>query len=535
MDATISGVIRTRPVTESIIFPPSSSRRGRYEARGLVRPEINLVYEMTPYSHGNPPWATKDKASEWLANHTPPSAVAFIPENQAPAREGHPAPGGQILVGSEVSEGGSGVAWLNLQGDKVHGQLWIGGAWTGAAQLAHDDGDHPVEDVHTPTPVRRGKVNCGSTPCRTRRTQPIRRPMRVLARERRPPGARSKMEIPGQDPDGPSAGLAVRNGLVVVSLSKMNQVILIDSAAKKVGGMAALKDPRGTTGLRPQGTVAGFLVGPDAAARFTPGRDISQLGTPETLITKGLEDPRQVTLDAQGNIYVSDRGGSNQVKVFSPDGQPTHTIGVAGGMTVGPYHPEHMDNPNTALQISGDGHLWVAETSKCPQTNQCLDARRQIRQRFLRTRRSTRRRRHDRPGGPDPVFLRRRRRRTGMEAGLEHGHGPAGGNLLSTRAFPHPIAEFRSANALPRQRQDLPDRLLHLKPDGWGIGRRVMDSQKMRVARPSCPCHDQANDSPLFGMTGAYSIRWTGKIQPSFSEAYTFQEDAWMGGARVCR
>src|SRR4029077_14988905 len=95
--------------------PGKLVKPGEFRVRGLVRPQLDLRYEMTVYNHGQPPWHTEARSSEWLANHTPPSAVLFVPENAAPVRPGKPAPGGQIVVGSFVSEGGSGVAWLDLQ------------------------------------------------------------------------------------------------------------------------------------------------------------------------------------------------------------------------------------------------------------------------------------------------------------------------------------------------------------------------------------------------------------------------------------
>ena len=48
--------------------------------------EIKLRYELTPYSNGNPPWKSKDHSSEWLANHSSPSAMLFVPESAAPKR-----------------------------------------------------------------------------------------------------------------------------------------------------------------------------------------------------------------------------------------------------------------------------------------------------------------------------------------------------------------------------------------------------------------------------------------------------------------
>ena len=39
---------------------------------------------MAPYfGAANPPWANGDRSSEWLANHTPPSAIVFVPAGEA--------------------------------------------------------------------------------------------------------------------------------------------------------------------------------------------------------------------------------------------------------------------------------------------------------------------------------------------------------------------------------------------------------------------------------------------------------------------
>jgi len=99
--------------------------------------------------------------------------------------------------------------------------------------------------------------------------------------------------------------------------------------------------------------------------RFTLGANPLPLPAPQALVSAGLEDPQQLTLDGEGNIYVSDRGSSHEVKVFSPDGKFLRAIGTPGAPKAGPYDTNHMNNPN-GLTVSSDGHLWVTETDHQP-------------------------------------------------------------------------------------------------------------------------------------------------------------------------
>ncbi|RYD74328.1 MAG: hypothetical protein EOP84_20075 [Verrucomicrobiaceae bacterium] len=86
---------------DGIFFIPRSPvTPGRYTVCGLVRDALDLRFDIAPYTNGNPPWTSPDKASDWLSNHAPPSAVLFVPPGEAPDRAGYPAPEGQILAGS---------------------------------------------------------------------------------------------------------------------------------------------------------------------------------------------------------------------------------------------------------------------------------------------------------------------------------------------------------------------------------------------------------------------------------------------------
>ena len=112
---------------------------GTYRVRGLYHAGIDLRYEFAVYNAGSPAWSTADHTGGWLTNHTPPSSALFVP--------GDKAPGGRPLVylGSYVSEGGDGLAWVDLEGRKQGGVGWVGGAWTGAPYLARDAGPQAVD------------------------------------------------------------------------------------------------------------------------------------------------------------------------------------------------------------------------------------------------------------------------------------------------------------------------------------------------------------------------------------------------------
>ena len=111
---------------------------GTYRIHGLVHPGIELRYEFSVYNAGSPAWSTADHTGGWLTNHTPPSAALFVPGDKTP--NGKP----MVYLGSYVSEGGDGLAWVDLDGRKQGGVGWIGGAWTGAPFLARDIGPKAV-------------------------------------------------------------------------------------------------------------------------------------------------------------------------------------------------------------------------------------------------------------------------------------------------------------------------------------------------------------------------------------------------------
>jgi len=334
---------------------------GTYRVRGLVRPAIGLHYQTQLYNHGDPGWATADKSSEWLANHTSPSTVLWLPAGEAPARAGQPTSSGpQILVASQVTEGGSGLAWLDAAGHKLHGQMWVGGTWTGATELARDAGAKAVPDIYAYAGVAWDDE------------------LRLSALRREagnaPPDARlgsgedklvlaANWKFPSKDVAGLS-GLAVRDGVLVAALPKLDggQLLLIDVAGQKVLGQNPLADPRGLA-FDAQGDL--LALSGKTLVRFAAPITGVPLAAQQTVVSQGLEDPQHVAVDSAGNLYISDWGNSHQVKVFDATGKPLRTVGDAGAPMPGPYNPRHMNHPN-GISIGADGRLWVAENDFAP-------------------------------------------------------------------------------------------------------------------------------------------------------------------------
>ena len=369
---------------------------GRYRVRGLVRPAIDIRYLMTPYSNGHPAWHTSDRSSMWLANHTPPSAVLCLPAGAAPQRinaaSTQPVGAGpQVLVSSYVTEGGSGLVWLDPDGHKIFGQTWLGGVWTAASQLARDRGPAPVPNVYAYAAafwpgdkynknipeIRLNELVNGSKakgPSDERLGSGDDRP--VLTPNYRLPTAPSgsdnvdlaKAKLTGM------RGMAVRNGIVVLALGSLDRLAFIDAKQKAVIGLAKLADPRGLE-FDSKGNLLALsgntllrfdppVMPADGKFDATSNEPNVQMSSPQSITAK-LDEPQQIAIDSVGNIYVSEWGASHDVKVFDSNGKLLRTIGKPGTPSVGPYDPTRMSHPN-GISVDDQNRLWVAETDKAP-------------------------------------------------------------------------------------------------------------------------------------------------------------------------
>ncbi len=313
---------------------------GEYQIHGLTRNAIDLRFEFSVYSAGDPVWPTADHRGAWLANHTPPCSVLFVPADKAP--DGQPL----VFLGSSISEGTDGLAWVDLDGHKLGGEGWVGGNWTGAALLARDSGAKAVSDVH-------GYA-----------ASAFEGELRVTALTAHGDWPVVKYELAGGKEASAASGLAAYDAIVACSLPRQKELLFIDAKTGKILGTAPCDDPRGLA-FTAEGQLL-VLAGKTLQRYRLPVLNLHiKLPAPTVLIAEGLEDPQQLTLDRQANIYISDRGQSHQIKVFTAAGKPLRAIGAPGAPKAGPYDPNHMNNP-TGLAIDSREHLWVAETDYQP-------------------------------------------------------------------------------------------------------------------------------------------------------------------------
>ncbi len=339
-------------------FARRRASAGEYRVRGLVHDGLHLRYEFCVYGGGNPPWPTRDGSGAWLADHSVPCDVLFLPKGAGPGRGGGP----QILVASRVGEAGDTLLVMDEGGNKIVGGPKIEG-WAGGNAVARDSGANPDSEFFAYT------VNLSAEAASVHGL--------YAAKSRRPRNSgESDIETfeakligkyPGAVREGlrEGAGLAVYNGLIATSAPWKSKIYFFDSRQKSACGEVSLARPKGLL-FDSQGRL--LVLTRNRLERYSveiaPGGKPPKLSNRETLIT-GLEDPQRITIASDGRLYISDWGASHQVKVFDPGYRLIQTIGTPGGPQLGLYDEHRMQYP-TGVAVDSRNHLWVAETDNLP-------------------------------------------------------------------------------------------------------------------------------------------------------------------------
>ncbi|WP_158798491.1 hypothetical protein [Pedobacter sp. L105] len=319
---------------------------GKYTVKALVHDEIKTSYEFSVDASGSPTWDTDDHKGGWLANHSQPQSAVFVPGKQSPT--GKPA----VFLGTFVTEGRDGLAWVDLDGNKQGGRAWIGGVWTVAPFMARDAGEQAAANisVYVASVWETAKLS-GQVELRISSLPNSTKPMVVL-----PLGAIN----PIRDMAGEIGGFAIRNGIAVVSLVEKNELMLVDVKEKKAVGTIPVTKPQGLA----FDSKGGLLV--ISGNQVFHYSNIDHLDANcKLVINKGLDTPIGLTTDSADHIYVSTAGASNQVKVFTKEGTLIRTIGHPGVPKAGVYDSLHMNNP-MGMTIDSRQQLWVTEHDYLP-------------------------------------------------------------------------------------------------------------------------------------------------------------------------
>lgn len=152
--------------------------------------------------------------------------------------------------------------------------------------------------------------------------------------------------------------LSVAHGdTLVISCTSANKLLLVALATGAVTGEIDVPAPVGVA-TAPDGTL--YVVSGKAVGRF-------DIATKQfTPIVAELDEPAQLACDAQGNIYVSLRGTTQQVWKLSPAGQVLQKFGRVGGRpALGKFDPSGLLNP-WGIAVDKNGRLWVAEADNQP-------------------------------------------------------------------------------------------------------------------------------------------------------------------------
>lgn len=335
--------IPTRPVSP-----------GKYTVRGLWHQPLKLRYEFSIYNAGKPAWVTADNTGCWLTTHTPPTSIAVVPGSRTADGKS------LVFMGAFVAEGGHGLQWLREDGTKLGGQGWVGGTWTGAPTLAVDLGPQAInEHLCYVGSSWEGELRL-TAKTRGLTDQPVLKLKLGDEFDKRKKGVTEPPALEGFDGGEKIfvlGGIAARDGKLICSLVRQNELLVVDIKAGKIASRISLPNPRGLA-FDAQGRL--LVLSGKQLVRFA-----TVTSKPEAIVATGLDDPRHLTVDGKGNLLITDRGSAHQVKVFSDSGKLLSHIGKPGEPTIGNYDPQHLNNPN-GIAVDSQGRVWVAEADNYP-------------------------------------------------------------------------------------------------------------------------------------------------------------------------
>ncbi len=345
--------------------PGELVKEGKYTVEGFAAPPIEMTYEVSVEHAGSPPWPTPDHKGGWGTNHTPPSCITVVPADRNELDKE------LIFVGSYIAEGGHGIFWLDMDGNKQGGKHWLGGHWTGAQTLGTDVG--PKADTNTCVYVVSGFSGEVRFVSLDRQFNEV-----ILGKYQLVKPQKGMKNDPSKVGD-----IAVYNNLVVASLPRINQLWVFDASRKALLGKIDLDQPV-ALGFDLQGMLyAGsadklvkLAINFQSIQAMTAASDLNNL--PVVTASKSdmpmtVDQPRDITVMNNGHIAVTEQGEHHQLRLYTAAGKLIKTIGNPGVPTIGKYDPNHMNHPK-GFGIDSRGRFWIAEDHTQPKRVSLWDA-----------------------------------------------------------------------------------------------------------------------------------------------------------------
>ena len=347
---------------------------GEYVVKALYHDPISTDYALTLGNPGNPPWPTPDGKGDWLSDEANPQAAATDGKWVYLAAPGSEL-GWSVIAIDEKGQRQWGVnvplyprcVSLALHGDFLY-VLYSGPEATDTSKRYN--GKNAIgRAIMLCLDKRTGAAAKFSiaTPRLQIATFPYHLDLRGLWDLRN-----NKSYEPGVYGGQPryydinfceptnALGIAATSKVVYVSMHFDDKLLAFD---------AVTGAPEPDRDIKLEKPVGLYALADDTLLAVSAGQ-IVRIYLPtkavRPIITSHLAAPHSLTVDAKGDIYVSDWKDSFQVKVFAPTGNFLRAIGKPGGRPwLGKWESDGMLVPR-GLAVTDEGKLWVAEDDECP-------------------------------------------------------------------------------------------------------------------------------------------------------------------------
>ncbi|MFA6292317.1 MAG: hypothetical protein WC637_11075, partial [Victivallales bacterium] len=307
---------------------------GRYEVRALVNGGLRAQYVMSPYGHGDPPHQSDNLKHGWGGGMAPVMDIA------ADASAIYPVWGYEEAVGVLLR--------LDKQGNLIwrqHMPLALHGIQTAVAS----NGKYVFVSTGS---AGLWRVRCTDGVYAPFSQTGTNNPMEFhLEGINRSAGGK----IPAGEPSMVPA-LAADARTLYASSYYQNQVVCFDAES---GARLNAFDVPQPNGLCLDGA-DGLLV--------VSGKQLIRLdlkgGKISGVLASGLDKPWHLAIDKDGNLLVTDRGSSQQVKKYDRTGKLQGSYGMAGGRdNNGKYSPDKLLAPS-GIAVAPWGKVYFSEQSE---------------------------------------------------------------------------------------------------------------------------------------------------------------------------